>query len=528
MTVFLGACLGLVLWQSPFAGDPGTLNVAVVQVIFSWLLQLFALPIIIFESGWSLRIRDFVSQFGYIMFFAIFGTVISSVVIAALLVNTSSWHGVDNWRTAFAYASLMASVDPVSTLATFGHLNVDPLLYILVFGESQINDAVAITLFRALNNDSAHSGTISMVWHMVEVFCGSVFVGILLAFIYILILRLLSMGQSPAQAILMIFISCFFTFSLTEELNLSGIIAVLFNSIIMGAYTGSHLNKEEMTLASFLLKQMSSLADTMIFLTCGVMAIFVITSEGRGMRIGLMMCLFCFIGRVLGVVPLGFLSNGIKRLVACRLPKERDHIISWKHLLMMCHAGLRGGVSLVMVLEMGDWVDEIDGPGTKESLVNGTFVLIATYLFVFASTTGAALRVLKLPMGDQVVEGQTLYDKSDQYGMPWRMAMYVQAKCLRPLLVGPAKEADGAGRIAPGCPGLLFDLIEKTSRNRARIPIDDDEGCRRSSVFDLFGTQDPAHVDDLDVSSADSDVVDEGSSSESDETSASSGLGDAR
>ena len=47
---------------------------------------------------------------------------------------------------SFAFGSLISAVDPVATLAIFHAIDVDPILYMLVFGESVLNDAVAIVL----------------------------------------------------------------------------------------------------------------------------------------------------------------------------------------------------------------------------------------------------------------------------------------------------------------------------------------------------------------------------------------------
>jgi sodium/hydrogen exchanger 8 len=51
---------------------------------------------------------------------------------------------------ALLFGALISSVDPVATLSIMGNpeLNCDPLLYSLVFGESVLNDAVAIVLFK--------------------------------------------------------------------------------------------------------------------------------------------------------------------------------------------------------------------------------------------------------------------------------------------------------------------------------------------------------------------------------------------
>ena len=51
-----------------------------------------------------------------------------------------------NFIQSFAFGSLVSAVDPVATLAIFQVLDVDPVLNMLVFGESILNDAVAIVM----------------------------------------------------------------------------------------------------------------------------------------------------------------------------------------------------------------------------------------------------------------------------------------------------------------------------------------------------------------------------------------------
>lgn len=46
------------------------------------------------------------------------------------------------------FGALISATDPVATLAIFSAMNVNPQLHFLVFGESVLNDAVAIVLYR--------------------------------------------------------------------------------------------------------------------------------------------------------------------------------------------------------------------------------------------------------------------------------------------------------------------------------------------------------------------------------------------
>lgn len=49
------------------------------------------------------------------------------------------------------YGSLLAAIDPVITLAIFQALRVNPQLYIMAFGESMLNDGIAIVIFTTGN-----------------------------------------------------------------------------------------------------------------------------------------------------------------------------------------------------------------------------------------------------------------------------------------------------------------------------------------------------------------------------------------
>jgi NhaP-type Na+/H+ or K+/H+ antiporter len=509
VTVLWGSILGIILYVMPWGAEPFDLDTEFVRLAFGWVLNFIALPIIIFESGWSLRTRDFASQIGYIMLFAIVGTVLSILVVATLIHCTQQWHGIETWRAALAFASLISSVDPVATLSTFNQLNVDPLLFILVFGESQINDAVAITVFDALNKHGLEE-PMALLGTMATSLAGSIALGFGLAVIYVLVLRFARMGTSPAQAILFVFLSCFFTFSLAEWLNLSGIITVVFNSILMGSYVPPHLSAESMALCSFLLKQMATLSDAVIFLFSGIMAVFVVTTNVYGgIVFGLACCLFCMVGRFASVVPLSMLSNAMKRSVAKNLPKEKEHIITWKHMFMMWHSGLRGGISLVMVLELGDWVDSDEHPGAKFEMMNGTFILVVLYLLAFGSTAGPCLRRLGLPLGDEVPEGQRLYESSDKQGLGWRALKLLRRRVFKPMLIGSASTADGKGLTdveagarasnpEGGC-AATFSFADRLATEAGEA-----EGGQRTrddhraSILGLFGTMDPTHQEDRD------------------------------
>jgi len=49
---------------------------------------------------------------------------------------------------SFAFGSLISSTDPVAVLSIFKELNCDKNLFALIFGESILNDAMAIISYK--------------------------------------------------------------------------------------------------------------------------------------------------------------------------------------------------------------------------------------------------------------------------------------------------------------------------------------------------------------------------------------------
>lgn len=75
---------------------------------------------------------------------------------------------------SFAFGSLISAVDPVATLAIFQALDVDPVLNMLVFGESILNDAVAIVLTTTVVESGKHFDegmtTSEQIWYSISRF----------------------------------------------------------------------------------------------------------------------------------------------------------------------------------------------------------------------------------------------------------------------------------------------------------------------------------------------------------------------
>ena len=168
---------------------------------FNNLFMILLLPPIIFESGYNLEQKPFFKNLGTILMYSFLGTFISIFITSLLYYGISNWtsdefHPAFNLRESFAYGSLISVTDPVSVLAIFKELNVNPNFYAIVFGESSFNDAVGIVMYetvKKLGDQKSKKDIIPQIWDAIcsftWIFLGSVVVGMGVALIVALILN---------------------------------------------------------------------------------------------------------------------------------------------------------------------------------------------------------------------------------------------------------------------------------------------------------------------------------------------------
>lgn len=115
------------------------------------------LPPIVFAAGYNLKKRAFFSNIGPILTYAVLGTLASTLVfgigtymLVLIGIIRRSHMGGSPFVECLMYGAAISSIDPVATLAVLAQVDTPPILYNIVFGESVLNDAVSIVLFRSL------------------------------------------------------------------------------------------------------------------------------------------------------------------------------------------------------------------------------------------------------------------------------------------------------------------------------------------------------------------------------------------
>lgn len=221
--VFLGALIGLILNTSSIKNIT---NWEREEVFSPTAFFLVLLPPIIFESGYNLHKGNFFQNIGSILVFAIVGTTISALVIGSgvYILGVAEVAYRLNFVESFAFGSLISAVDPVATVAIFHALDVDPVLNMLVFGESILNDAISIvlttTVMPGTSNSLMNAG--AALNRFCLMFFASAGIGVLFALMSSLLLKHVDLRKHPSLEFGFMLVFTYAPYVLAEGIHLSG------------------------------------------------------------------------------------------------------------------------------------------------------------------------------------------------------------------------------------------------------------------------------------------------------------------
>merc|ERR1719431_1291731 len=249
-----------------------------VEAFSPTMFFLILLPPIIFESGYNLHKGNFFQNIGSILVFAILGTAISALVVGGgvYLLGLADVVYKLNFIQSFAFGSLISAVDPVATLAIFQVLDVDPVLNMLVFGESVLNDAVAIVMTIAVieSGQSSDIGIIGQIAGGISrffgVFFGSAVIGTLVAMCSSLVLKHIDLYTNPSLEFSLMLCFIYTPYALAEGLHLSGIMAILFCGVVMSHYTHYNLSPVTQITMQQTMRTLAFVCESCVFAYLGL------------------------------------------------------------------------------------------------------------------------------------------------------------------------------------------------------------------------------------------------------------------
>ncbi|KJE89560.1 sodium/hydrogen exchanger family protein [Capsaspora owczarzaki ATCC 30864] len=364
----------------------------------------FLLPPIIFDAGYSLKRRDFFSNIGSILMYAVFGTMISTLVIGLSVYGITRNPHLDainstNPVDSLVFGSLLSATDPVATLSVLGSLNVDPLLYSLVFGEAVLNDAVSIVLFHSFLNFRAEDASVANVFKAIGTFVlvsvGSIAIGVAISLVAAFCMKRVDLRHHPYFETSSLLIIAYISFLSAEAAELSGLMALFFCGLSMAHYTFYNLSQVSRVAFGHTSKTLTFITETVVYLYLGLHAFSEANAEYHIGFIALTTVIVLF-SRILSVFPLSFILNLFRKVR-----------ITFNMQCMMAFAGLRGAIAFSLALTLPSSCTETSCINNN-AIVTTTMVIVLFTTLVLGCLTEPTLRILNIDRFDSDLSHDTL------------------------------------------------------------------------------------------------------------------------
>jgi len=303
------------------------------------------LPPLLFAGGYFTSLREFKANLRPIVLLA-FGLVIfTAAVVAAvayMLVPSLGWAG------AFALGAIVAPPDAVAATAIFQRVGVPRRIVTILEGESLVNDATALVIYR-FAVAAAAAGTFSLIdasASFVLVLTGGVAVGVVVGLgVRWLLLRI----QDASIAVTITLLAPFATYLPAESVGASGVLA----AVVGGLFTRIAMRRSSSdvrVVADAAWQIQLFLLNGLVFMLIGLQLPSVLrglsTDLGRVAGITAAVALTVIVVRFLWVYPATYLPRLIPAV------GRRDPNPPWRAVFVVAWSGLRGVVSLAAALAL--------------------------------------------------------------------------------------------------------------------------------------------------------------------------------
>ncbi|WP_426955506.1 Na+/H+ antiporter [Muricoccus radiodurans] len=352
------------------------------------LVLVLFLPPLLMASAYFTSWRELRQHLGGVLELAV-----GAVVFTTLAVGVAVHWAVPGlpWAACFALGAVVSPPDAVAAKAVLQGVRLPRRTLVLLEGESLLNDAAGIVLFR-FAVAAVLTGTFN-AWQATASFgllaLGGVVVGAVVGLLGSGLLRLL---RSVELGIITTLLMPWAAYILAERLHLSGVIATVATGLVLGWYQHEIFTADGRRTGTAVWQIMTYLLEALVFVLIGL------SLHGVLVRLGGLDDAWQVLGRpVLWVIVAVILSRFAwilaadgARALSRRLRGRAAHAPNWAASVVMGWAGMRGVVTLAVALSVPE-----EMPGRDLILVAAFAVILVTVLLQ-GTTLGVLIRLLGL------------------------------------------------------------------------------------------------------------------------------------
>lgn len=341
------------------------------------LLFAVLLPGLLFEAAFHVDFRKFWKNKLAITSLAIPGVVASMGLTALLLspamkgMNALEGFGLIH---AMVFASLIVSTDPIAVVGLFKALGAPKRLAILVEGESLLNDGTSVVLFTLVVGvaNGAQFTAGGAVLDFIKVAGMGAFIGIAVGFA---VAKVILRVEDAMVEITCTVIAAYGSFVVAEHFHYSGVIATVVAGMLCGNWAAQEgMGPTTRIAVESFWEYLAFALNSVVFLLIGLEV------QLSSLLASWLPILLAYGAVMLGRAVVVYGVSGLLRLTPERLPWKWSAVLTW--------SGLRGAVSMVLVLGLPDDFAH------RELLVNMTFGVVVLSIIFQGLTMAPVLKKL--------------------------------------------------------------------------------------------------------------------------------------
>ncbi|MEZ4893923.1 MAG: sodium:proton antiporter [Saprospiraceae bacterium] len=343
----------------------------IVRLDFSQVLLEVMLSFMLFAGSFHSDTDAIRKEWKSIGIMAVLGTVLKTLVVAALLFYISGWLGMPiEFIYCLLFGALIAPTDPIAVLGILNRTKVPERIKTNIIGESLFNDGVGIVVFLTIleivekGTDSFTFGGMTMLF--VREAIGGILYGGILGYGAFWLLKSIDDYETEILITLAVVMGGYI---LADVMHISGPLAMVVAGLITGAKTARKKSMSELT--ERYMDQFWELVDmglnAILFLLIGLRLVGLSFNSNVAI-LGLAAIVIVLLARF---VTIKLLSVTFHKIV------KTDH----KEQMIVVWSGLKGGLSLAMALS-------IPNMPMKDPIVFITYAIVLFSIIVQGLTVG--------------------------------------------------------------------------------------------------------------------------------------------
>ncbi len=341
------------------------------------LLFAVFLPGLLFEAAFHIDFKKFWANKIAINSLAIPGVVLAIAATGVFITPVIQGLGLENdFRLidGLVFGGIIAATDPIAVVALFKSLGAPKRLGVLVEGESLLNDGTAVVLFGVIF--AIAMGEEVTVGGAVADFIKTCGLGILIgAGIGYGGSKIIHLVDDPMIEITVTTVIAWGSFAVAEQIHVSGVLATVTAGLLcgnFGARTG--MSPSTKIAAATFWAYIAFALNSIVFLLIGFEVEF--STVLSSWKTVLLAWMAATLGRALVIA-----------IVATILKRTKERLPKW-WATIMCWGGIRGGVSMVLVLALPPEFPH------RQFLVNVVFGVVVVSILTQGMTMSPLLRRL--------------------------------------------------------------------------------------------------------------------------------------